>query len=462
MDWIRRINGIVWGVPALILIIGVGLVLTFITRFAQLRLLSGAIRCFLGKDQKTGVKDGESPFRALCTALAATVGTGNLAGIAGAIAIGGPGAVFWIWIGGILGMITKCAEATLAVHYRTKDSGGNYIGGPMYVIANGLPDKYRLLAVIYALFGVIAAFGVGNATQINTLIGGINSAVSYCGYTPTAMGNTVIGILCAILIAILLFGGAKRIGAAAESLVPFASVIYILLGAGVLILRFDAIPTAFASIFKGAFSPDAVSGGAIGSAFITLRNGASRGVFTNEAGMGTAGIAHASANVDHPVRQGMMGIVEVFIDTLVICTVTALVILCSGVPVTYGEDVGILLTAQAFASVYGGWITLLLTGVLCCFAFATVLGWGLYGARCAQFLFGERVWGVFVVIQAVTVVLGAVLETETVWLLADTVNGLMAIPNLIAIICLLPVVKGLMCDYEITRKNSLTIQRGKW
>ncbi len=448
MEWIRKINSIVWGAPTLLLIVGVGVALTVATRFAQFRLLPRALRSFLGGNKRKETIDGESPFRALCTALAATVGTGNLAGIAGAIAIGGPGAVFWIWIGGILGMVTKCAEATLAVHYRTKDRGGNYIGGPMYVIANGLHHKYRILAVIYALFGVIAAFGVGNATQINTLIGGINSAISYCGYSPSTLGNTVIGILCAILIAILLFGGAKRIGAAAESLVPFASVIYILLGAGVLVLRFDAIPAAFGSIFTGAFSPKAVTGGVIGSAFITLRIGASRGVFTNEAGMGTAGIAHAAANVEHPAQQGMMGIVEVFIDTLVICTVTALVILCSGVPITYGEDVGIVLTAQAFASVYGGWVTLLLTAVLCCFAFATILGWGLYGARCAQFLFGEKVWGVFVILQAITVVLGAVLETETVWLLADTVNGLMAIPNLIAIICLLPVVKGLIRDYE--------------
>ncbi len=448
MDWIKRINGIVWGVPTLLLIVGVGLLLTVITHFAQFRLLPRALRSFLGRNQRDSTKDGESPFRALCTALAATVGTGNLAGIAGAIAIGGPGAVFWIWIGGILGMITKCAEATLSVHYRTKDSSGSYIGGPMYVIANGLHHKYRILAVIYAVFGVIAAFGVGNATQINTLIGGINSAISYCGYTPTMLGNITIGILCAVLVAILLFGGAKRIGAAAESLVPFASVIYILLGAGVLILRFDAIPAAFSAIFRGAFTPGAVTGGVIGSAFITLRIGASRGIFTNEAGMGTAGIAHAAARVEHPVQQGMMGIVEVFIDTLVICTVTALVILCSGIPIHYGEDVGILLTAEAFASVYGGWVTLLLTAVLCCFAFATILGWGLYGARCAQFLFGEKVWGIFVILQAITVVLGAVLKTETVWLLADTVNGLMAIPNLIAIICLLPVVRELMRDYE--------------
>ncbi|MBE6925503.1 MAG: sodium:alanine symporter family protein [Ruminococcaceae bacterium] len=448
MEWIEGLNRIVWGVPTLLLIAGVGVVLTICTRFAQFRFLRRAFKYFLCSNHNIESKDGYSPFRALCTALAATVGTGNLAGIAGAIAIGGPGAVFWIWVGGLLGMITKCAEATLAVHYRVRDAHGNYLGGPMYVITRGLPDKYRILAVIYALFGVIAAFGVGNATQINTLIGGINSAVSYCGYVPTTDGNILIGIFCGILVAVLLFGGAKRIGAAAESLVPFASVIYIILGFGVLILRFDAIPAALSAIFQGAFTPGAATGGMIGSAFITMRIGASRGVFTNEAGMGTAGIAHAGAAVSHPVQQGLMGIIEVFIDTLVICTVTAMVILCSGVPIHYGNDVGIILTSQAFASVYGSWVTVLLSAILCCFAFATILGWGLYGIRCAQFLFGKKIGSVYVIAQAATVVLGAVLETKTIWLLAETVNGLMAIPNLIAIICLLPVVKELITDYE--------------
>ena len=447
MKWIEGINGIVWGIPTLLLIAGVGIVLTVITRFAQFRLLPRALQAFLRKDN-THSKDGESPFRALCTALAATVGTGNLAGIAGAIAIGGPGAVFWIWIGGILGMITKCAEATLAVHFRIRDDKGQFIGGPMFVIINGLSNRYHFLAKLYCVFGIVAAFGVGNATQINTLIGSLNGALSYCSYVPSQTGDVFIGILCAVLVGILLSGGAKRIGAAAESLVPVASVIYVLLGIGVLILRFDRVPIAFQSIFQGAFSPKAVTGGTIGSVLITLRVGISRGIFTNEAGMGTAGIAHAAANVDHPVKQGLMGIVEVFIDTLVICTITALVILCSGVSIPYTEDTGILLTAQAFSSVYGGWVTLLLTAVLCCFAFATILGWGLYGARCAQFLFGHRVWGVFVAIQVVTVILGSVLNTQTVWLFADTVNGLMVIPNLIALIRLIPTTRRLMDSYE--------------
>lgn len=448
MELLRRINNIVWGVPTLVLIMGVGLLLTVITRWAQIRLLPRALRGFLRLRSDDGNADGQSPFRSLCTALAATVGTGNLAGVAGAIAIGGPGAVFWIWIGGILGMVTKFAEAVLSVHYRVKGKNGEYLGGPMYVITGGLPKKMHFLAYIYAFFGVVAAFGVGNATQINTVIGGVDSVLGYLGKVPSITLNIILGIAMAILVTVLFLGGAKRIGSAAETLVPFASVLYVALGLGVLVVRFAEIPNVISVIVKGAFAPQAVTGGMVGSALITLRIGASRGVFTNESGMGTAGIAHASANVQHPVQQGLMGIVEVFIDTMVICTITAIVILCSGVPIAYGADIGVILTAQAFSSVYGGWITILLTITLCLFAFATVLGWGLYGARCAQFLFGEKAWGIFAVIQGITVLIGALLETDTVWLLADIVNGLMAIPNLIALCMLLPKVRELTQEYD--------------
>ncbi len=443
----EKLNNMVWGVPTLVLILGVGIALTVITGFAQFRLLPQALRTFFRRKNENDNIDGESPVRALCTALAATVGTGNLAGVAGAIAIGGPGAVFWIWVGGILGMVTKFAEAVLAVHYRVKGEKGEYLGGPMYVITRGMPRRYHYLAYIYCLFGIIAAFGVGNATQVNTLIGGINSMCTYLGRPCTDFTNLIIGIGMSILITALFLGGAKRIGAAAETLVPFASVLYVVMGVGVFIFGYERIPGAFASIIIGAISPQAITGGMVGSAMITLRIGASRGVFTNEAGMGTAGIAHASAKVRHPVEQGLMGIVEVFVDTLVICTITALVILCSGVPIPFGNDTGILLTTQAFSTVYGGWITILITGALCCFAFATVLGWGLYGARCAQFLFGEQTWYVFVVIQAITVVIGSVLDTGTIWLFADTINGLMAIPNLLSLIYLIPKVRSLVKDY---------------
>jgi len=447
---LETVNGLVWGIPTLVMILGVGLYLSFRTGFAQLRLFPRAIGTFIRQFRKKDATDGAvSPFQALCTALAATVGTGNLAGVAGAIAIGGPGAVFWMWICAFLGMITKFAEATLAVRYRVRGNG-EFVGGPMYLIEKGMGPNWHWLAMVYSFFGVIAAFGVGNATQINTVITGINGAIVAFGGKETPEGNLVMGILLAVLIASMLLGGASRIGKVSERLVPFAAVAYLILGAGVLLARWQAIPQAFASIVAGAFSPRSVTGGMIGSAFLSLRTGVSRGVFTNEAGMGTASIAHAGAQVEHPAQQGLMGIVEVFLDTVVICTMTALVILVSGVPISYGTDVGISLTASAFSAAYGGWITILIAVALCCFAFATVLGWGLYGARCAQFLFGADVWKKFVLLQAFTVVLAAAMDTATVWLLSEIVNGLMAIPNLIALIVLSPELAFLTKDYIIT------------
>ena len=445
---LETVNQFVWGVPALILILGIGLYLTIRTGFGQLVLFPRALRSFISKFRNRNASaDGTSPYQALCTALAATVGTGNLAGVAGAIAIGGPGAVFWMWICAFFGMITKYAEAVLAVRYAERNSDGELVGGPMYMIRNGLGKRWNWLAGIYCFFGVVAAFGVGNATQVNAVMGGVNSAVIALGGKTSSQGNLIMGILLTVLITVLLLGGAKRIGAAAEKLVPFASLLYLLLGTGVLCTRAAAIPEAFASIFQGAFTPSAVTGGMLGSAFQALRVGASRGVFTNEAGMGTAAIAHASAQVRHPVEQGLMGIMEVFIDTIVICTMTALVILCSGVIIPYGTDSGVSLTAEAFTAVYGAWICIPIAMALCCFAIATVLGWGLYGARCAQYLFGDNVWKVFVFFQGVTVIIGAVLKTETVWMLSETVNGLMAIPNLLALAFLSPELVRLTKSY---------------
>ena len=438
---------LVWGVPTLVLILGVGLYLSIRTGFAQLRLFPAACRDFWRRLTRRDATDGVSPFQALCTALAATVGTGNLAGVAGAIAIGGPGAVFWMWICAFLGMITKLAEATLAVRYRIRQNG-EYLGGPMYMISQGMGGRWAWLGGIYCFFGVVAAFGVGNATQINAVITGINGCILTFGGVPTTRGNILLGILLAIVILVLLLGGAGRIGRVSELLVPFAAVLYLLLGMLVLILRADAIPAALSSIIHGAFSPHAITGGVVGSFMTTLRIGVSRGVFTNEAGMGTASIAHGSADVDHPVNQGLMGIMEVFLDTIVICTMTALVILCSDVTIPYGMDVGVSLTADAFSAVLGDWVQVFITGALCLFAFATVLGWGLYGARCAQYLFGGGVWNRFAWLQAVTVILGAVLSTGTVWILAEIINGLMAIPNLIALAVLSPELSRLIIDYR--------------
>ncbi len=455
ISFLEKVNGFVWGAPALILILGVGLYLTAYTGFVQIRLFPKAVRSFFRQFRNRGISDGVSPYRALCTALAATVGTGNLAGVAGAIAIGGPGAIFWMWVCALLGMVTKFAEAVLAIRFRVRNASGEWVGGPMYMIEHGLGNKWKWMASIYCFFAVVASFGVGNATQINAVIGGVNSVIVSLGGVESQWGNLLMGIALAIFLTALLLGGAKRIGAVAEMLVPLASVAYILLGVVVLIVRFKAIPGALSAIVCGAFSPNAVTGGMLGSAFTALRVGASRGVFTNEAGMGTASIAHGPANVKHPVEQGFMGIMEVFLDTIVICTMTALVILCSGVPIPYGKDVGVQLTTQAFCAVMGDWVSIPIALALCCFAVATVLGWGLYGARCAQYLFGENVWKRFVYVQTVTVVVGAILATGTVWMLSEIVNGLMAIPNLITLAMLSPELSRLVKSYKRADKYDL-------
>lgn len=446
------INEIVWGIPTLLLILGVGLYFTVKTRFFQFVRFPSALKTFFEKLKPGTVSEnGVSPYQALCTALAATVGTGNIAGVAGAIALGGPGAIFWMWICAVLGMIIKCAEATLAVRYRQVGNNGEVFGGPMFMIEQGLSPRWKPMAVLYAFFGVVAAFGVGNATQINAVLGGIHSAASVFGISFDKKTDLFLGMILAVLVWLMLSGGAKRIGKIAEALVPYASAVYLLLGIGVLLVRVEAIPAAFASIFQGAFSPKAATGGVIGSVFIVCRTGAARGVFTNEAGMGTASIAHAAADVAHPVEQGLMGIMEVFLDTIVICTITALVILCSGIDIPYGLDVGASLTSDAFSRVYGGWVSVLIALCLICFALATVLGWGLYGLRCAQYLFGSHVWRAFSFLQAATVILGVVLNTGTVWILAETVNGLMAIPNLTVLILLSPEFTRLIQDYKNIR-----------
>lgn len=445
---LSSLNAIVWGAPALILILGVGLSISIRLGFAQLTLFPRALGEFVRKlFARKSSRQGISPFQALCTALAATVGTGNLVGVAGAICLGGPGAIFWMWICGILGMATKFAEATLAVRYRVSTDNG-WAGGPMYVMRNGLGKGFHWLAGAYCVFGVIAAFGVGNATQTNAVITSMNTVLGYLGWRESRLGNLLMGILLAMLIGRMLFGGAKRISEAAQKLVPFTAAVYILMCVGVLLVKAEAIPQAFSGIIEGAFSPRAVTGGMLGSAFRALRVGCSRGVFTNEAGMGTASIAHASAEVSHPAEQGLMGIMEVFLDTIVICTLTALAILVSGVPIPYGTDAGAVLTVHAFETVYGSAASIILALTLSCFAVATVLGWGLYGARCAEFLFGSKSWKGFAVAQTVMVALSAVLDTGTVWQLSETVNGLMSIPNLIALAALTPELVRLTKDYK--------------
>ena len=316
----------------------------------------------------------------------------------------------------------------------------------MYLVKEGLSSRWHFLATLYCMFGVIAAFGVGNAAQINAVISGINRVLQQSGRMETVRWNLAMGLILAVLVGAVLMGGAKRIGAAAELLVPAVSLFYMGLCAAVLVLRAHQISDAFRMILRGAFSPEAVTGGAVGSIFQALRIGCCRGVFTNEAGMGTASIAHAGADVGHPVEQGLMGIVEVFLDTIVLCTLTALVILVSGVPIPYGTDNG-MLTIAAFSTVCGDWAAVALTVSMGCFAFATILGWGLYGTRCVQFLFGEGAWLPFAAAQTVMVVVGAVLKSQTVWCLSELFNGLMAIPNLIVLAVLTPELTRLIKEY---------------
>lgn len=446
------VNNFIWGVPAMICIIGVGLYLSIRTRFLQIRKFPYAMKVTLGRMmKKKEASDGAlTPFQAVCTALAATVGTGNVAGVAGAIAIGGPGAVFWMWISALLGMCTKFAEVTLAVHFRETNAKGDLVGGPMYYIKNGLDKKWHFLAYLFAAFGVLAVFGTGNATQVNTITTAIDSALSNFNVLPADavnLVNLIIGIALAIIIALILIGGIKRIGNVTSKLVPFMAIMYIVLALGVIIFHIKSVPAVFASIIEGAFNPASVTGGVVGSFFMSMKKGVSRGIFSNEAGLGTGSIAHACADTKKPVKQGFFGIFEVFVDTIIICTMTALVILCSGVPVNYGEAAGAELTISGFTTVYGSWVSIFTAVAMCCFAFSTIIGWGLYGTRCIEFLLGSRSNMPFMVLYSLTAIVGATMNLGLMWSIAETFNGLMVIPNLIAVFLLSGVVVKLTKEY---------------
>ena len=443
------INNFIWGVPAMICIIGVGLILSIRTRFLQIRKFPYAMKVTIGRMlKKKEASDGAmTPFQAVCTALAATVGTGNIAGVAGAIAIGGPGAVFWMWVSAMLGMCTKFSEVTLALHFREKNKDGDYVGGPMYYIKNGLKKNWHWLAYLFSSFGVLTVFGTGNATQVNTITTAIDSALynyNIISKENESTVNIIIGIILAILIALILIGGVKRIGSVTEKLVPFMAVLYIILAIGIVIINYKNVPQVFASIFKGAFSPASVTGGAVGSFFMSLKKGVSRGIFSNEAGLGTGSIAHACADTSKPVKQGFFGIFEVFVDTIVICTLTALVILCSGVNIEYGTAAGAELTISGFTATYGNWVSVFTAVAMCCFAFSTIIGWGLYGTRCIEFLFGSKVNKPFMIVYALVAIVGATMNLGLMWSIAETFNGLMAIPNLIAVFLLSGVVVQLL------------------
>ncbi len=452
------VNSFIWGVPAMICIIGVGILLTVRTRCIQVRKFGVAMKNTIGKIfDKTQAKDGSmSPFQAVCTALAGTVGTGNIAGVAGAIALGGPGAIFWMWCSAFLGMCTKFSEVTLAIHFREKNKNGEYVGGPMYYIKNGLSKKWHFLAVFYAVFGVLTVFGTGNATQVNTIVSSVNTALMNFNILkgePSSNVNLIFGIFIAALVAMVLLGGIKRIGQVSEKLVPFMAVLYVILALGVIILNIQRVPGVFAQIVSGAFTPRAATGGIIGSMFLSMKKGVSRGIFSNEAGLGTGSIAHACADTDNAVHQGMFGIFEVFMDTIVICTLTGLVILLAAPNISYGQAAGAELTISGFTATYGGWVSILTAIAMCCFAFSTIIGWGLYGSRCIEFLGGEKFVRPFLVVYSFVSIVGATMNLGLLWDISDTFNGLMAVPNLIALLMLSGHVKKLAIEVDQAEKD---------
>ena len=463
MEMIMKINStlnaLVWGAPALILIVGTGLFMSVRLGFPQFRKFGYVCKNVVGKIfAKTEQKEGAvTPFQAMCTALAGTVGTGNIAGVCGAIAIGGPGAVFWMWISALLGMATKFSEITLAVHYRERNSKGELVGGPMYYIKNGLGKKWAWLGGIFAFLTAVCALGTGNAIQSNTIASSIIEAMhSFNLDFNEQTVALIIGVVLAVLTAIVYFGGVQRIGQVCELLIPGMALIFIVAGIGVVVIRADQVPAVFAAIFKGAFNPGAVAGGLVGTTMMTaLQKGVARGVFSNEAGLGTAPIAHAAADVDHPVAQGIYGIFEVFCDTIVICTLTALIVLCGngieGVP--YGQAANQTLTTAGFCAVYPEQIATTAVAIaLSLFAFSTILGWGVYGGRTAEYVFGEKASIPYKVIYCLFVAAGAVIDLKLVWDISDTLNGLMSIPNLIGVLLLSPVVVKLAKEYFAKHK----------
>ena len=430
------INGIVWGWPMVLLIAFTGIVLMLGLRFMPLQRLPYGVRMLWQRE--AGESDGDiTPFQALMTSLSATIGTGNIAGVAGAIAIGGPGAVFWMWVIAVFGIATKYAEAVLAVRYREVDGLGNHVGGPMYYIRNGLGPNWQWLAVLFALFGMLAGFGIGNGVQCFE----VSSALAMLG-----VPRLVTGIVLGAVVFAVIIGGIKRIAQAASAIVPLMSVLYLLACLIVLLINIESVPEAFATIFGNAFSGEAAAGGAFGQVVLM---GFKRGIFSNEAGLGSAPIAHAAAKTNAPARQGTVAMLGTFIDTLIICTMTALVIITTGV---YANgEAGAVLSITAFNTGLMGSGGVVTAGLVV-FAFTTVLGWSFYGERCTEFLFGEKAILPFRLVWVAVVVIGSVAgDRGVVWGVADTLNGLMALPNLIALLLLSGTVFRLTREYRFNQ-----------
>ncbi len=441
---LARIHDHVWGPPMLVLLVGTGLYLTLGLRGLTVRRLGTAF-ALLWRGRRSTAAGDLSPFNALMTALAATVGTGNIAGVATAIATGGPGAVFWMWVTAVVGMATKYAEAVLAVRYRETDIRGRFQGGPMYYIKNGLGPRWRWLAGTFALLGTVAAFGIGNTVQANSVADVVQQSLGGAPLTT--------GLVLAAGTGLVILGGVRWIGAVAGRLVPFMAVAYVGGALVIIALQADRVPAALAMIVGDAFTGTAATGGFLGAGvWAAIRFGVARGVFSNEAGLGTAPIAHAAARTADPVRQGFIAMLGTFIDTLVICTMTALVIILSGAwtgtdPATGEGYTGAALTSVAFDGALAGVGGTLVALGLALFAYTTLLGWSFYGERCAEYLWGVGAIVPYRVLWILAIPLGAVAELDPLWALADILNGLMAIPNLAALLLLSPVVFALTREH---------------
>ena len=429
LELLKALDAFVWGPPLLLLLVGTGIYLTIRLGLLQLVRLPKAFQLIFTKDKGHG---DVSSFAALCTALAATVGTGNIIGVATAIKVGGPGALFWMWMAAFFGMATKYAEGLLAIKYRTKDANGAVAGGPMHYILLGMGEKWRPLAIFFALAGVLVALlGIGTFTQVNSITESIQN---------TAQVNPAItALILSIFVGIAVFGGLKSISKVSTAVVPFMAIVYILGTLTVILFNIEKVPATLALIFTSAFSPVAAVGGFAGASIrMAIQNGVARGVFSNESGLGSAPIAAAAAKTNEPVEQGLISMTGTFIDTLIICTLTGLTILVTGV--WSGDLNGVALTQSAFSTVFSYFGPALLTIFLVLFAFTTILGWNYYGERCFEFLFGVRFIWLYRVVFVLMVLLGGFIELDMVWIIADIVNALMALPNLIALLVLSPVV----------------------
>lgn len=430
IDILNKVDAFIWGPPLLVLLVGTGILLTVKLGVVQITKLPRALKLIFSAENK-GSGDVSS-FAALCTALAATVGTGNIVGVATAIKAGGPGALFWMWIAAFFGMATKYSEGVLAIKYRTKDKNGQVSGGPMYYIVNGMGEKWRPLAIFFAISGILVALlGIGTFTQVNSITDAINNSF---GIDPR-----ITGVVLAVFVALVVFGGLKSISNVATKIVPFMAVIYVVICGIILISFWNKIPETFMLIIKSAFTPTATTGGFLGATMsLAIRNGIARGVFSNESGLGSAPIAAAAAKTEWPAEQGLISMTGTFIDTIIICTLTGFSLVISGV---WCSDLnGAVMTQAAFNGAIPTFGPILLTVSLTLFAFTTILGWSYYGERCFEFLFGVKGMNGYRTVFVAMVLLGAFLKLEVVWIIADIVNGLMAIPNLIALLALSPII----------------------